>query len=578
MKITFKDIDLGDPTSSIPAALHKSASKLTVRECDEEEPGRYVAYVDEGEESRDVQLRVDAEGRISTLTCDCGKPANGLCVHKAAMVMHVSQLKSGRKAGRKSGKAGVARKQDLFETLLETANPEALRNWLSGILRKDKQLQLSFIQAFSTETRRYTCEDTTKSTIDGRKAVLKNRVKADVSEVKKLVDLWQKLHEPILGQYLSDPTDTQAFGTYLCLVAAIRNQHFEIRTGSNRLVKYLTETIAASRKAIELLQSEDAWMRSLELHVQAIMADKHEISTLLIQNLLSMQETSDAARWRHVAGRLLHTFEKYPEAWGFQSRNLQEGLIKGLSLAGLFKENHEKFKPYKYEYEYNLTLLDSLVQDGLLDKAEQIAIEQMKANTKENYNLGYLLILKRIYGSNGSSEKLDATLLALLPHSYSYEDYLVLKGTRPDAGRSMQLTKVLQMVIARGRLGDWDAQGFCYQVLAGEGRYADLITLLEEFPFCYSLLIEGFEKMFEANEARLLEMLLRRDDRSYMHDQEEQLSLNYQQMMRFSDMMLARYGKERVKSALESLYRKRKEFIYFNILVPHLIREVKMGF
>ncbi|MDM1300016.1 hypothetical protein HXZ94_16110, partial [Empedobacter falsenii] len=48
-----------------------TASKLVIRELEEEKKGHWVAYVDEGNESHDVHVKFVGK-QVEFATCDCG--------------------------------------------------------------------------------------------------------------------------------------------------------------------------------------------------------------------------------------------------------------------------------------------------------------------------------------------------------------------------------------------------------------------------------------------------------------------------------------------------------------------------
>jgi len=68
--------------AAIPAATRRKAEKFPVREAEETDKGNWVAFVDDGAESYDVQLSL-SKGNLLQHTCDCGKvDADGFCLHQ----------------------------------------------------------------------------------------------------------------------------------------------------------------------------------------------------------------------------------------------------------------------------------------------------------------------------------------------------------------------------------------------------------------------------------------------------------------------------------------------------------------
>lgn len=62
---------------------------VQVRELDEEEPGHFVAFVDEGEETFDVHIQLKEEN-VQQMSCDCGQIST-CCIHQAAVLVQLTQ-------------------------------------------------------------------------------------------------------------------------------------------------------------------------------------------------------------------------------------------------------------------------------------------------------------------------------------------------------------------------------------------------------------------------------------------------------------------------------------------------------
>ena len=114
-------------------ALSASAAKCAVRECDEIEKGHFVAYVDEGSDSRDVSLQLEASGNMIACDCDCG--AAPPCRHIAALLLTLAKEQAAKptKAAIRKGKPA---KQPISLKLLEEQEPEAVVEWLRDVLPK----------------------------------------------------------------------------------------------------------------------------------------------------------------------------------------------------------------------------------------------------------------------------------------------------------------------------------------------------------------------------------------------------------------------------------------------------------
>ena len=83
------EINYTNLAKSLGKELIKAASKCKVRECDETEPGQFIAYVDEGNDTFDVSVGADADHNFIEPRCDC-KSTRKICQHKAALMLFVA--------------------------------------------------------------------------------------------------------------------------------------------------------------------------------------------------------------------------------------------------------------------------------------------------------------------------------------------------------------------------------------------------------------------------------------------------------------------------------------------------------
>ncbi len=199
MELTLKNY-----ATVLPKELILLAEKNKVRECDETEKGHFIAYVDDGKNSCDVSLTFLPNGEISAHSCDC-KNGSTFCRHKAALLLNLAN-------GKKTKKAVKAKKKESkSETILNDAELSELKEWVKSVIQKNKDIELSFIHYFSGKLQEYTPEEVTKLTNDAIKVVASNKKNVDVTQLKKLVELWTQVLEPVVQQYLGNVPGEKTF-------------------------------------------------------------------------------------------------------------------------------------------------------------------------------------------------------------------------------------------------------------------------------------------------------------------------------------------------------------------------------
>ena len=177
--------------SSMSHAMKRKAEKCVVRECDETEKGTFIAYVDEGEETYDVSLTLRKELLVAS-SCDCKKAK--MCEHKAALLLYIANPQP------KSKGIVKAKKQDPLLTLLNDTDPDVLKQWFGELMLNNKDIRLAFELQFA-QSSSLSVADIIEKTKSALKTVVKNKKNVDVNQLKKIIDLWLKIHEPIVQEY-----------------------------------------------------------------------------------------------------------------------------------------------------------------------------------------------------------------------------------------------------------------------------------------------------------------------------------------------------------------------------------------
>jgi hypothetical protein len=139
--------------------------------------------------------------------------------------------------GKKDG-SPLKKKESLFEKLVDEADAGKLRSWVKDVLIKNKDLELVFIHDFSDRQKQFTPAEVKQLTADAVKAVVKNRLKLEVSEVKKIVALWTDMHNSIVANYGADVTDEKAFLNFHALVESCVEVQSKVHTTYDGINKY----------------------------------------------------------------------------------------------------------------------------------------------------------------------------------------------------------------------------------------------------------------------------------------------------------------------------------------------------
>jgi hypothetical protein len=453
--------------------LIKKTAKTVVRECDEIEKGKYVAYVDEGEESFDVMLAIDIDGHIVEHSCDCPKN-KAFCLHKISLLVSIVE---GRKEKKPVKNGKPRRKPNPVDELLQNVNANDLKDWIKETLTNNKDLEVAFLHRFSNEEKKYTPTEIKNITDGAVAAVIKRRGRAEASELKRIVDLWKKVHSPIIDQYISNVGDEAAFLNIQAVIECCLNLQDEVDFNSKRVDGYVKGVLQKLTGSFIDLQSDDAWEIAVSYFTNNIIdVPNHGIREYYLAFLLDLFALANDDRKRKLAISLCAAYPKINISHGAFTRTV-------FSLAkqcNLLKQYIHLFKPISFENDYNIELIDWLIENDNLKSAEQHCRKQIQTNYYDTYNTIYLERLKKIALIQNDDIKLLNVCKELLPLTFDFEDYIVVTRLVTDADElKMFRNKIFAKARNYGFSQSEERDEFAFRLLDSEGKYNKMVELIK---------------------------------------------------------------------------------------------------
>ena len=117
-------LNLKTLSKTISATKLKQSLKIVIRDVDEESKNKFVAYADDKNESYDVSIEIDENDDVLENNCDC--EIKGLCIHRIAFMVYLSNRKDKPKTVR-------AKKQTPTEILVNGLDSKALKFWVNNV-------------------------------------------------------------------------------------------------------------------------------------------------------------------------------------------------------------------------------------------------------------------------------------------------------------------------------------------------------------------------------------------------------------------------------------------------------------
>ncbi|MFC3561142.1 hypothetical protein [Pedobacter jamesrossensis] len=459
--------------TKLDSELIKKSQRCAVRECDEVNSGDFESYVDELDKSYDVRLQLE-KGTVIVSSCEC-KSHLSFCHHKIALLAFIA------KGIKPVAKVVATKKIDPVKQALEQAEPEKIKAWILKTLKKNKDLSIAFMNEFSDKSENYTPEEIIALTHDTVKAVIGKRRKAEVFEVRKIIDLWTELHKPILEQYFAEPANEDFFQQIHALIDTVVEFKYRILTSSKRFETYFKQVLTQIEEVILNIRDDETSTKCLSYFSKEFFLDGHGGVRREYTNIFVHIFNSSSAQMRSkIIGIIAGVYHTRKDERVAESKELLELLLHMVVFNKNFPEYKDIFRPIRHAIAYNIRLIDALIELGELNTAETYCIEQVDQNTDSYYDLDYIARLKQIYIQTKDDKKLVGVLSRELLYKPNFDNYnLVLSSIEPDA----QFKKWRNQVLANARqlaVFDKNAADFSLALRDSEGDFKGLLAYLDE--------------------------------------------------------------------------------------------------
>lgn len=547
------ELSLTSFQTTLSRELLRQAGKATVRECDETGKGRFVAYVDEGDKSYDVALSILPNKMVGEHSCDCAH-SDQFCRHKAALLLHV--------AGGKKITASVKakKKQSKAELLLEETEVGALKEWVLDLLQKNKDLELAFTHHFSARQQHYTPEEVNKLTTEAVKAVVKNKRNIDLTQLKKIVELWEEVHAPVVKAYEADVADEKAFLNFHALLESCHAFHLKIQTNSNKIPKYAEGLLQRTAEAIDNLMTTKSWTTATGYFIEHLTSGHYTFRLHYLQHLKTLADISNEERRASLLERLATHYTRNKKELYSDDSQYTRILLDMVKAYGHFAQYHTLFKPIRYDNDYNIELLRLLMDLNELSLAEKYCWQQIEGNSREEFNLPYLELLKEIYTTRSDEDNLARVLASLFPRTYHFEDYLFIYDRIADEEEKKKWrTKILTKARQAAQSYNYAAAAFCFQLMDHEKGYKKMIGYIHSTT-SYSLILPYAEPMILTDKAGFLQALLTKYDSYGWTLGYEKFAADRDCFLTLMEVVVKHYTASVVKDAISSVKKSRSYF------------------
>lgn len=455
----------------------KTAKKLHVRDLDELDEFQTVSYVDDANESYDVKIVMNSRKNIVDTICDCEE--GGVCKHIIALVLHLSENKTDKAVLKKPR----TKKQSETDVLLNSVDNDNLRIWISDVLNTNKELAFLFKNQFSTKEVVFT-SDFIQATIKASlQSVIGNRRKIETNEVKKFVDALTLSSKDLLNHLCAAPINDEKYKLITFLIDKLQAIHYDYYISSIKITRFIETILDDLIKNLFNLKDIDVWKASCQFYFSLLFKDK-----LLLFELEQCEKIYEFSKTNEIQQKItvqiiaenIDLICKKSELNYFNlGIEMEEFIFKVFTENDLFQKNASKFRPRLYQNEYNINLLNALMEIESYEAVEKYCNEIIERNYQEKYNVPYIKFLVSIYKTNNDNKKLAQLYSIYGKFIYDIEVYLFIKENLSVE----QFKKYRMSVFSHSRnsyqSGDLKAFDFYFEIKKLDNKEEDLFEMLE---------------------------------------------------------------------------------------------------
>ena len=423
-----EQISLLNVATVFSSTLIKKSEKLSARDIDEESPNHFVAYVDDGDASCDVKIVLNSKKEVVESICDCENKA-AFCSHKLSLLLALASKKSPQliKSVRK-------RKQTETDIILEDIPHEELKIWIIDLFKKNKDLELLFLNEFKPSNASFIEADIKALIKDTVKSVLKNRKNIDASQLKKTLDLLESSLNPVMKNIVVEASKEETLYLFAVMMNALIAFEENVYINSIKIQRFVEKLGNQYLAAIYNIKDVEAWKTICKSAFSIFL--NHDRDTYHMYHLQFLYDIYNKIppdndkkifyieQWTaYILKSNQQKFSQFPDVNTF--------IIKISLETNVFDKYYSLFSPIKYQNEYNELLFEALLSIKKYNVVEIYAKAQINVNSDKKYNHTYYGILKTIYALQNKDDEFMKIALDSILSDFDFETYLFVKNKRP---------------------------------------------------------------------------------------------------------------------------------------------------
>ncbi|WP_088163016.1 hypothetical protein [Sphingobacterium sp. G1-14] len=476
------------------------AKKLVVRELEEHEgKGNFVAYVDEGEYSYDVNIQLNKDTIVGH-SCDCGR-RESYCMHQLAVICALAGIDKNSPSEVKNKKKVTLKKVKESEQLLLAVEHEVLNSWLLELFKSNKDVELQFLLKFGKNKQEYQEKDIVKILKEAVVSVIGKRKKIETSEIKKILQLWEKSLVPFWEYLALNIGNEKIINLFLAVYNAVLDIEYQTMYTGTRFRKFIETNNIKISTAVAQIESDIQWGRLMDAYWTKLWWEEGQQGALL-ELFILIYQNSKTDRKRLISVKIERLIEEFLEEAYHMSLTVDEFFLDVLLENDMFEASLDYFFPRYWEAKYNLKLIEA-VKKVEPERAIAYCHVVIESNSKTEYNLPFLDILEELYSANGDLNKLAQVKMDKFHINRDIADYVFIMDNSQDADLNKKFrTNTLTML--RNSMGyDYDSGKIYFEILEHEKNYTKMLEVID-YRVSAKLLLQVWDHLYAYDKLKFL--------------------------------------------------------------------------
>jgi len=534
----MENITLDNYQSFALKSVVAKAKKLLARDIEEVSANKFVAYVDDEKESYDVAIELENR-KVLDISCDCPKHTT-FCLHKVVFLNFIQSKKPTKSISTKT-------KKTESEILLEQLDENTLKLWASELFKKNKDIEFLFVNEFTKNKIQYTKDEVSKIIDKAIKSVIKNKKNIDATELKRIIDALEMALAPVSKFCKENIVLPETNDLFLLSNSILFEFHNKMSLNSIKLIRFVEKRYKEINLYIHSIENKSQWETIVDENIKFLLLEDG-IYGMQMETIFHLYDSIDTKARKAFFASVI--FEVHSIAVNKGTRYIKEirlFFLKVFSENDLFIKVYMHFEPIRYENDFNVFLIEKLIEIEKYDLAENIANQQIAINYQERYNVGYYQLLVKIYTISVDEKKMALLQMKLIFHDFSLDIYkFIQKHCEVDAFKKFR-TKLLT-TFKRDFYGNNKAVQSYFEILYFEKKFKNMIDNISEHT-SYELLLNYKEELFLFDKLSFLLALMKIEKSSFYY-KEYKLIVEYRE--KFIDWIKEKYDDLTIQTVIKS--------------------------